>query len=208
MGNRIGWLTCPDDRESSPPRALSSTIRTELGGVPNCASKAPDRARLCPAPPALRSRPHSPRSRLVRRRADSVPQSSRPSATGPAPSASDIVGTIRRKYLDRCSSSADALSKRSLRVVRRALHIIRSLRQYSPHHGHNGSAVAGEKYGRVISSDTGWNSTESCKPSCSSSGSQPTTALSIQTSSSKWTTAGAYGTRNPGLGGCHTTVQL
>ena len=99
MGNRIGGLTCLDDRETSPPRALSSTIRIELGGVLTAQTKG-----LTARDSALRRRSTFSSSfttfRLARRRTDSSSQL--PSERHkPAPSASDIVGTIRRKYLDR-----------------------------------------------------------------------------------------------------------
>jgi hypothetical protein len=100
MGNRIGGLTCLDDRETSPPRALSSTIRIELGGVLTAQAKG-----LTARDSALRRRLYVLvllHHGLVCSPADGFGSSQLPSERHkPAPSASDIVGTIRRKYLDR-----------------------------------------------------------------------------------------------------------
>ena len=120
MGNRIGGLTCLDDRETTPPRALSSTIRTELGGVLTAQAKgltARDSA-LCRRLYVLvlihRGLSGSPAT-------DSVHHSSRPSATGQRRLRATRWKPSGANTSTGCSSSADALSKRSLRVVRRAL---------------------------------------------------------------------------------------
>jgi hypothetical protein len=96
MGNRIGGLTCLDDRETTPPRALSSTIRTELGGVLTGQAKG-----LTARDSALRRRLYV--LALIHHGFVWLAGGSQlPSERHkPAPSASDIVGTIRRKYLDR-----------------------------------------------------------------------------------------------------------
>jgi len=73
------------DVSGRPGNVTTSSIlldnQDRAGRSANCASKGPDRPLLYRAPPALRSRPHSPLSRLARRRTDSVHHSSRPSAT-------------------------------------------------------------------------------------------------------------------------------